>query len=96
MFDFLLSMVNILPQGLRKALGAAVVALTGALAVIWYGATKKREGASEAVTDALVEDTKKLEKSREAAYKEKRDVNGISTSDLVDRLRRRDDDWGGL
>lgn len=96
MLDFLLSMVNTLPQDIKRALGAAVVAITGALAIVWYGVTKKREGASEAITDALVEDTKKLEKSREAVYKEKRDVNGISTSDLVDRLRRRGDDWGGL
>lgn len=80
----------------KQVVGAAVVALTGFLALLWYGGSKKREGALEASVDALKEDTKKLEKAREAAYKEKRDVNGVSDSDLVNRLRRRGDDWGGL
>jgi len=80
----------------RSLVGAAGVALAGLLALLAYGRTKKREGAVAASTEALQQDTKKLEKAREAAYEEKRDVDGVSDSDLVDRLRRRGDDWGRL
>jgi len=80
----------------KGLIGGAVAGLVGFLTLIWYGGSKKREGALEAATDALVRDTKKVEKAREAAYEEKRDVSGVSDSNLVDRLRRRGDDWGSL
>lgn len=80
----------------RMALTTLGVALTAVLGLFAYGWAKKREGASEAATEALRDDVKKLEKAREAAYEEKRDVNGLSPSDIVNRLRRRDGDWGSL
>lgn len=89
-------MISFLVARYRSALTALGMALTALLGVFVYGYAKKREGASEARTDALEDDVKKLEKAREAAYREKRNVNGISDSDLVDRLRRRGDDWGSL
>ena len=89
-------MLSFLTLKYRQALTALGVALTALLGLFAYGYAKKREGASEALTDALKDDAKKLEKAREAAYREKRHINGVSNSDLVDRLRRRGDDWGGL
>jgi len=72
------------------------MALAGLIALFMYGRAKKREGAVEASTEALRKDVKKVEKAREAVHEEKRNVNGLSDSDLVDRLRRRSDDWGKL
>jgi hypothetical protein len=89
-------MIGFLISRYKMALGSLVVALTALLGVLLYGWSQKREGVSEALTEALRGDAKKLEKAREAAYKEKRDVDGISTSDLANRLRRRGDDWGRL
>lgn len=89
-------MIGFLVARYRNALTVLGMALTALLGVFVYGYAKKREGASEAHTEALEDDAEKLEKAREAAYKEKRNVNGISDSDLVDRLRRRGDDWGSL
>lgn len=66
------------------------------LTLLKWGKDKKKQGAEEVVIKTLKEDTVKKEKAREAAYTEKRNVNGVSDSDLVDRLRRRSDDWGGL
>lgn len=96
MWLFLKSSLSILTSGYRKALTALGVALTAILGLFAYGYAKKREGASQAATEALRDNVKKMEKAREAAYKEKRDVDGLSDRDLVDRLRRRSDDWGGL
>jgi len=88
--------LKFLISGYTKALTLLGMALTALLGLFAYGWSKKRGGASEALTEALRDDVKKLEKAREAAYREKRDVNGVSDSDLVDRLRRRGDDWGSL
>ena len=44
----------------------------------------------------LQQEAVKQEKARAKAYEEKRNVDGLSDSDLVDRLRRRGDDWGRL
>jgi hypothetical protein len=89
-------MIAFLVSRYKMALGGLGMALTALLGVLVYGWSQKREGASEALTEALRDDAKKLEKAREAAYREKRDVDGISNSDLVDRLRSRDNDWGSL
>jgi len=92
----MLSFLKIITKGYTKALTALGVALTAVLGVLAYGWSKKREGASEAATEALLDDVKKLEKAREAAYEEKRNVSGLSPSDIVNRLRSRDGDWGSL
>lgn len=57
---------------------------------------KRRQGKDQGELDEYKDEAKKREKAREAGFKEKRDVDGISDSDLVDRLRRRGDDWGSL
>lgn len=69
---------------------------TASLALISYGLMKKKQGKVEVKVETLQQEVRKQEKSREAAYKEKRDVDGLSDSDLIDRLRRRGDDWGSL
>jgi len=89
-------MWNFLPSIVKQALTGLGVALAGLLALLAYGRSKKRQGAVEASVEGLQKDTKKLEKAREAAYEEKRDVDGVSDSDLVKRLRSRDNDWGKL
>jgi len=81
---------------IRYALGGLGMALTALLALFGYGAYQKRKGAVEAATEALREDVLKREKANEAAFKEKRNVDGLSDSDVLDRLRRRRDDWGSL
>jgi len=90
------SLLKLITNGYTKVLTGLGVVLTALLGLFAYGYAKKREGASEASTEALRSDVDKLEKAREAAYREKRNVNGVSDSDLVDRLRRRGDDWGSL
>lgn len=89
-------MIAFLVSRYKMALGGLGMALTVLLGVLTYGWSQKREGASEALTEALRDDAKKLEKAREAAYKEKRNVDGISTSNLVDRIRARESGWGKL
>lgn len=80
----------------RYALGGVVALVTALLAILGYGYAKKQEGLSEARTEALEGDAKKRGEAREAAFKEKRETDGLSAGDLLDRLRRRTDDWGGL
>lgn len=92
MWKFFLS----LPSLFKQLIGAAGVALAGLVAVLVYGHAKKREGVHEAATQALQDDVKKLEKAREAAYEEKRRTSGLSDSDIVDRIRSREEDWGKL
>ena len=96
MLSILKSSLSFVSSGYTKVLTGLGMALTALLALFAYGYAKKKEGASEAATEALRGDVSKLEKAREAAYREKRNVDGISDSDLVDRLRRRGDDWGSL
>lgn len=87
---------TILTKPVKMALGGLVAALVALLAILGYGRSRENEGASKALSEALIKDEEKRGKAREAAFKEKRDVDGLSDSDLVDRLRRRGDDWGGL
>jgi hypothetical protein len=89
MLKFLLSPFN-------KAVAYLGVALVFVLGLLGWGASKKRQGADAAKTKQIKQDAIKGQKAREAAFKEKRDVNGLSDSDLIDRLRRRDGDWGNL
>lgn len=71
-------------------------AVGGLLAILGYGYAKKRQGASEANTKALEASAKIKKEAGKDAFKEKRSTDGLSDSDVLDRLRRRTDDWGGL
>jgi len=76
--------------------GLLGMALTVLVAFFSYGAIKKKEGSVGAATEALKADTIKKEKANAATFKEKRTADGLSDSDVLDRLRRRRDDWGSL
>jgi hypothetical protein len=55
-----------------------------------------KKGAQDAKLDAYIEQQKKRQKGREASADEKRKTSGVSDSDVVERLRRRDGDWGRM
>ena len=69
--------------------------LLGALFLL-YGKGKEKSGQLKEQNKSFQEKAQKLDEAKRAAYKEKRDVDGVSDSDLLDKLRRRSDDWGGL
>lgn len=89
-------MINFFLSPLQKGLALLGVFVLAILALFGYGAKKKSEGKEEVLVETIKKDLVKKENAREAAFKEKRDVDGISDSDLVDRLRRRSSDWGKL
>ena len=82
-----------LPQKLYAYLAGAVFLV---VTIFTFGKIKQNEGATKVENKNLRNEEEKRVKGREAAFKEKRDVDGVPDSDLVDRLRRRGDDWGGL
>lgn len=66
------------------------------ISLVTFGYMKKKEGKEAEKVEQLLRDQNRREAGKKSAFKEKRDVDGISDSDLIDRLRRRGDDWGGL
>jgi len=66
------------------------------VSLVTFGVLKKREGAKDAEVKQILEDAEKRVEGKKDVIKEKRNVDGISDSDLVDRLRRRGDDWDSL
>lgn len=89
-------MLSALLTPINKIIAGVSFVLIFIAGIFGYGAMKKREGKKEVKVDELTQDVAKRKNAREAAFEEKRNVNGVSDSDLVDRLRRRDDDWGSL
>jgi hypothetical protein len=89
-------MFNFILPSLNKILAIASAVAAFLLSVFAYGLLKVNQGKKEKEVEELKQDAVKRKIAREAAFKEKRDVDGISDSDLVDRLRRRSDDWGSL
>lgn len=89
-------MLNLILSPFRKiylylaAAGAAIIALLA------YGRINKTKGREELLQEQIVSDEEKRIKGREAAFEEQRKTDGLSYSDVVDRLRRRRDDWGSL
>lgn len=79
-----------------KILFYGSVALAFLVFIFTFGRVKYRQGVKEAVQDIREQEDKREDKGREAAFKEKRDTDGLSDGDVVDRLRRRTDRWGGL
>lgn len=82
-----------LPQKLYATL-AGVLFLV--VTIFTFGKFKENEGKNKVENKNLRNEEEKRVKGREAAFKEKRNVAGVSDSDLVDRLRSRGDDWGSL
>lgn len=85
-FSWLTSKVG---QALAKAL--AVLAAISAVFVLG-----RKSGKDALQARILKKDVKRRRAGRNAAANEKSETTGMSNSDLVDRLRRRDGDWGGL
>jgi hypothetical protein len=73
---------------------AVVVALLTSIKLIRRDAVKDAGVRLENTT--LKEKDRKLDEGRKAVSKEKRSTDGLSDSDVVDRLRRRSSDWGGV
>lgn len=71
---------------LGRALAAAGALL---LAVVTFGALKKREGRQEAENEALRDDAKKQEEGRDAVQ----DLRGADRDQLTDKLRDNNKRW---
>lgn len=71
---------------LGRALAAAGALL---LAIVTFGALKKREGRQDAENEALRDDAKKQEDGRNAVQ----DLRDADRDKLTDRLRQNDNDW---
>jgi hypothetical protein len=70
--------------------------LLSVIALFTFGFIKKKEGKQSLENDILKDQEKRKDRGREAGFKEKRAIEGLSDSDVLDRLRRRDGDWGSL
>lgn len=75
---------------ITSRMGRAIAA-AGALllAIVTFGALKKREGRQDAENDALRNDAEKQEEGREAVQ----DLRDADRDELIDRLRQNSDDW---
>lgn len=75
---------------ITSRIGRAIAA-AGALllAIVTFGALKKREGRQDAENDALRNDAEKQEEGREAVQ----DLRDADRDELIDRLRQNGDDW---
>ena len=80
----------------QEAMKWAAIAAAVLLAVGTFGATMKRAGRREAEADAALDQQEREKRGRDALAKEKRAVDGLSTRDIIDRLRSRDGDWRGM
>jgi len=68
-----------------------IMAAGGALlAIMTFGLSQRREGRTEAETDALRDSVEREERGRDAVAKEQTETSGLSNSDIVDRMRSRD------
>ena len=67
------------------------IAVAGALllAVMTFGQLKKKQGRTEAETDALRDSAKRQEKGREAVQ----DLRDADRGGLIGQLRENDSDW---
>lgn len=72
------------------AAGVVLAALRG------FGARQRANGRKEAETDNLKDAVKRAKRGRDAVIEEQSDAEGLSNSDIVERMRRRDDDFTGM
>lgn len=81
-------MMWLLTSKIGRMIGAVVMAI---LAVVTFGAVKKKEGRKEAENDFLKDKDK-----REAAARNRLNEGRRSGLSPTDRVRRNDGDWRGL
>ena len=67
--------------------------IAGALGLYAKG---RSDAKAKAETATLRDTAKREDAGREAVAKEKRATDGATDRDIVDSLRRRDGDWGGM
>ncbi len=73
-----------------------VIAIVGSFLLVLFGLKQRKQGKLELENKLLKQREKKLEQSRKAVADEKRAVDGLSTDDVANRVRSRDDDWGRM
>ncbi len=66
------------------------------LLLLLFGWMKKKQGQTELENKLLKDKQEKLIEARKDAAEEKRSTAGLSDSDVIKRLRSRDDDWRRL
>lgn len=86
-------MIGMLLSELWPYLAGAVLMFLGAAGLYRKG---RRDVAQKRDLDAARTTIKQEAKGRDAVSQEKRAVEGIDSSGIVDRLRRRDGDWRGM
>jgi len=64
--------------------------------LVGWGAKKKRDGRKQAENDNLKDAIDRGKRGLDAMAKEQAETDGLSNSDIVDRMRRRDSDFTGL
>lgn len=74
--------------------GAGLAALFGLLKLYIWG--EKKEAVQDFKDEKVLKDIKVRKDAKKVGIKEKRDADGLSDSDLADRLRGRSDDWDRL
>jgi hypothetical protein len=74
--------------------GAGLATLFALFKLYIWG--EKREAVQDFKDEKIVKDAKVRKDAKKVGVKEKRDADGLSDSDLADRLRGRSDDWDRL
>jgi hypothetical protein len=74
------------------------IAAAGAAIALWLGnnVRQRTKGRKEAETDNLKDAVEREKRGRDAVVEEQSDAEGLSNSDIVERMRGRDDDFTGL
>ena len=76
---------------LTSKLGRGIALAGGVLlAIVTFGASQRSKGRTEAETDALKDSVEREERGRDAVAEEQSETTGLSNSDIVERMRRRD------
>ena len=73
-------------------------AIAGAFLMAFFVAQKRaeRRGAAEVKAEIGEDRLERMEAGNEAVQSERQETRDASNRDLVDRLRGRDGDWGGV
>lgn len=93
---WLLQWIMELPHKVKIALAWVGAALTALAAFKIYIETEKKDAVTEYEQDVIEAQNELRRKSREAVAEEKERTSGVPDSTIIDRLRRRGDDWGRL
>lgn len=73
-----------------------VLALAVLSAIAAWGRSKRKAGQEEAIQDQVEFVRNRTERGRNAYHQNKRQADGLDSSDIVERLRGRDSHWGRM